>query len=149
MTVGIKDLRDKGENRLDVLVDWLDELSLVVALVAGYVQKFPNLPVCLDVVKVRDLVQLEWRYQGMTKRLKVSEFDDLAAEWVSGEFLKELLRVNAWVAVTNAEIKLVAKLFELRSAFNSGACASQLYGLSQSATLLPQSFLSAVSTLRS
>lgn len=147
MTVGIKDLRDKGALRLTFVSDWLIDLLRVAPEISAYVKTFPNLPVCLDVVKVRELVQLEWRYQGSTKRLRSVELDASASDWVTGKFLDELLRVNSLVVVLNAQLKLMSKVYEVELGFDNGWTATDLYELTQSATGLPQSVLDRLDSL--
>ncbi len=147
MAVGIKDLRDKGDVRLDLVAYWLTDLVVGMYELSSYVKRFPNLPVCLDVVKVRESMQLEWRWQGSTKRVKPTEIDESASEWISGNFLSEFLRVNAMVVMVNTQVKLLAKVHETQLGFENGWPATDLHALAQSSTTLPDSVLDALDTV--
>lgn len=131
MFVGTKDLRDKGEVKIVDLRSHCELLMLNMRSLVEYVAQFPNLSMVakLDVTKVRDEVQLEWRKTGTNQRYTFAQVDELAVSWVGGYAVDEVLRVNALAVLLNRELKLSLSSLKLWEGFLANLSAGELANL--------------------
>lgn len=131
MFVGTKDLRDKGEVRIVDLGSHCELLMLNMQALVEYVAQFPNLSMVakLDVTKVRDEVQLEWRKTGTNQRYTFAQVDELAVTWVGSYAVDEVLRVNALAVLLNRELKLSLSSLKLWEGFLANLSAGELANL--------------------
>jgi len=133
--VGTKDLRDKGRfiSRITELNSHCEQLIEEMKFMSGYVAQFPNLAMVtkLDLVKVRDEVQLEWRRAGSNARYSPKQVDANAMIWVGGLMVDELKRINALVVVMNRDLKLSSSLLRILKGFDEGLNADQISTLTK------------------
>jgi hypothetical protein len=129
--VGTKDLRDKGAARVVELSSHCELLKSNMQVLVNYVAQFPNLSMFakLDVTKVRDEVQLEWRKTGTNQRYTFSQVDELAVSWVGVYAVDEVLRVNALAVLLNRELKLSLSSLKLWKGFLADLPAGELVSL--------------------
>lgn len=132
MFVGSKDLRDKGKRILD-LTSHCEQLIDEMKSLSEYVTQFPNLAMVtkLDLVKVRDEFQLEWRRVGSNKRYSFAQVDANALDWVGASMVVELREVNALVVVMNRDLKLSLSLLRVFKAYEEGCSAGDIAGLTK------------------
>lgn len=132
MFVGSKDLRDKG-NRILHLRSHCEQLIDEMKSLSEYVAQFPNLAMVtkLDLVKVRDEFQLEWRRVGSSKRYSFAQVDANALDWVGVSMVVELREINALVVVMNRDLKLSLSLLRVFKAYEEGFSAGDIAGLTK------------------